>query len=148
MSHYTCLVIGENPEAQLEPFSENLEVEEYKTSAGNMSTYNPNSKWDWYQLGGRWSGFFKLKAGKEGICGELAEPAKEGTCDQALKGDIEQVKRTYSVLYNGQWYEKGEMGWFGVSHGDKEEEVWDKEFRRLVDSLPDDTLLSLYDLHI
>lgn len=22
---------------------------------------NPNSKWDWYQLGGRWNGFFKVK---------------------------------------------------------------------------------------
>lgn len=23
--------------------------------------HNPNAKWDWYQEGGRWSGFFKLK---------------------------------------------------------------------------------------
>jgi len=22
---------------------------------------NPNAKWDWYQLGGRWNGFFKMK---------------------------------------------------------------------------------------
>lgn len=26
------------------------------------TTYNPNSKWDWYQLGGRWAGFLKLKS--------------------------------------------------------------------------------------
>jgi hypothetical protein len=23
--------------------------------------HNPNAKWDWYELGGRWTGFFKLK---------------------------------------------------------------------------------------
>jgi len=23
--------------------------------------HNPNAKWDWYELGGRWSGYFKLK---------------------------------------------------------------------------------------
>lgn len=25
-----------------------------------MSTYNPRSKWDWYTVGGRWRGYFKL----------------------------------------------------------------------------------------
>lgn len=25
------------------------------------STYNPKSKWDWYQVGGRWRGYFKVK---------------------------------------------------------------------------------------
>lgn len=28
---------------------------------------NPNAKWDWYQLGGRWTGFFKLKSSEEVI---------------------------------------------------------------------------------
>ena len=28
---------------------------------------NPNAKWDWYQLGGRWTGFFKLKVSEEVI---------------------------------------------------------------------------------
>ena len=27
-----------------------------------LTTYNPNSKWDWYEVGGRWTGYFKLKA--------------------------------------------------------------------------------------
>ena len=28
---------------------------------------NPNRKWDWWQMGGRWSGFLKLKEGAEGV---------------------------------------------------------------------------------
>ncbi len=31
---------------------------------------NPNRKWDWYQLGGRWTGFFKLK-NAEGLGGKI-----------------------------------------------------------------------------
>lgn len=46
MSHFTVMVFGENPEQQLAPYDENLENVE-------------NPKWDWYALGGRWSGFFK-----------------------------------------------------------------------------------------
>jgi len=31
-----------------------------------LSQYNPDSKWDWYAVGGRWAGFFKGKPGAEG----------------------------------------------------------------------------------
>jgi hypothetical protein len=31
------------------------------------STYNSDSKWDWYTVGGRWAGLLKLKKGKTGI---------------------------------------------------------------------------------
>lgn len=56
---------------------------------------NPNAKWDWYQLGGRWTGFFKLKedANKEfaitGTPGLMASFAKDGYVDTALKKDID-----------------------------------------------------------
>lgn len=35
------------------------------------STYNPDSKWDWYAVGGRWRGFFLVKEGAKGESGEL-----------------------------------------------------------------------------
>jgi len=99
MSHYTVLVVGQDPVSQLDPYSENLEVDAYKIypdeedlkrMAENyqisvtdiatlcekmedwlgregyidefgklyyLSTYNPDSKWDWHSLGGRWTGF-------------------------------------------------------------------------------------------
>jgi hypothetical protein len=62
---------------------------------GEFSTYNPKSKWDWYQLGGRWSDFLKLKPGKENK-GTKGDPGlfgkksiKRGYCDQAMKKDID-----------------------------------------------------------
>jgi hypothetical protein len=31
---------------------------------------NPNAKWDWFEIGGRWAGFFKLKPGHTGGLGK------------------------------------------------------------------------------
>jgi hypothetical protein len=49
---------------------------------------NPRGKWDWYELGGRWSGFFKLKPGARGEC-ESESDAPEGFADSAQVGDID-----------------------------------------------------------
>lgn len=52
---------------RLEAYENNLdkfasEFHEYEKHE-NMYGYwkNPNSKWDWYQIGGRWRGFFPVK---------------------------------------------------------------------------------------
>jgi hypothetical protein len=55
---------------------------------------NPNKHWDWWQVGGRWSGFFKLKDGATGATGEPglmgSRYAKgDDRADQALKRDID-----------------------------------------------------------
>jgi hypothetical protein len=210
------------------------------------TTYNPDSKWDWYSLGGRWSGFFKMKAGIDPITGRpgvFGNVPEEGYSDQAYKKDIDfegmkndagekaradhkkvmeifggvipvleykwkdlikdeartadmdatrafyhnqpemiKVKEiinrhrdeldfffdieefepdeekhvqeakdsaiaTYAVLKDGEWIGKGEMGWFGMSSGDMDQDEWNKKVSELIDSLPEDTLLSMYDCH-
>ena len=92
MSHFTVLVIGPDYEAQLEPYDENKTVAPYREYLSEkekayydecevtfdrekkqwfrMSVYNPKSKWDWYQIGGRWRGYFRLKDEHKG----MAEP--------------------------------------------------------------------------
>lgn len=107
MSHFTVLVIGENQEEQLAPFQENnmgdcpkefmvfeededYDVDEETGKKGHW--HNPNSKWDWYVLGGRWTGFFKLKTGVEAVVGRpgvLTAPAEEGYGDQVMKSEID-----------------------------------------------------------
>ena len=59
-----------------------------------VSTYNPKSKWDWYQLGGRWSRMLKLKKDAKGINGSPSfstkeQIPKEGYADSALLKDID-----------------------------------------------------------
>ena len=287
MSHFTVLVIGPDPEAQLAPYQENnmgdcpkeylkyivhakdgrhvFDSEELAKVANLELEYddepgyweNPNAKWDWYQLGGRWNGFFKLchtpdkmlpnhKVGAPGI---FNEPAQLGRADQAIKGDIDfdsmyneaetnarnkykkvltsfggtipqldwkwtdriddavklgtvdelskayneqpavklqtelrqklmnlkdpdrdfifldianyqctedeyalharnAVIVTFAVIKDGKWYERGKMGWWEVVSDEKQSTDWQAEFTKLLDALPDDTLLSVYDCHI
>ena len=89
MSHYSVAVFtkpgGLDIEVLLEKYYEGMEVEPYILYSkdhpdylenkkywdenmideeGNLlSTYNPKSKWDWYEIGGRFSDMIKLKNG-------------------------------------------------------------------------------------
>ncbi len=313
MSHFTVLVVGANPEKQLQPFhefectghsdefvqdvdqtdevqsqvdKEGLEeglsyfgLEDRQVSSENevdrdgqhkfgyavvndgklvkaVRRTNPNSKWDWYELGGRWTGFFKLKSGAKGSTGRpgvFGNAAKGGWVDQALIRDIdfagmrdsageeagerydliaslyggtipqlnflwrslfddnspyknldidakralygeqhamkeharirvenwenkntkvreaaiwhemedyqctrdEYVERarnraiaTFAVLKDGEWYEKGSMGWWGMVADEKDQNTWNDQFAALLTNLPEDTLVSVYDCHI
>lgn len=66
------------------------EPHELSPDGGTYSTYNPQSKWDWYQLGGRWAGMLKLKQ-DDRHKGGRGEPSllmkdfnyKQGWVDQA-----------------------------------------------------------------
>ena len=205
MSHFLTMIIGDDPEKQLAPFDENLDVPEYysedvseKDKQGMMAyysngsfpfsdfeecykyygqdwngnswkkcddgiwrvstTYNPNSKWDWYLLGGRWSGrILKLKPeATSGIIGEPSWCSKSKGIDAARKGeiDLEAMKKKdislvpYAYIKDGEWHSKGEMGWWGISTNNKPQEEWDEHFWNMFNSLPDDTMIWLYDLHI
>ena len=55
---------------------------------------------------------------------------------------------TFAVLKDGKWYERGKMGWWACVSNKKEDKTWDREFKGLIDSISDDTMLSVYDCHI
>lgn len=178
MSHYTCLVIGENVEKQLEPYFElectmdNFEikndpraefVKEFTTEElqkdfecvkneypdqnhqyENLEEFadeyhgidklegselwgrwtNPNSKWDWYSIGGRWTGFFKIKDNTkypDDICtgrpGIMTVPAKYNYADSIRICDIDfdGMKIDSIKKYEKYWNEYQEK----ISNGDK-----------------------------
>jgi hypothetical protein len=53
---------------------------------------NPNRKWDWYQLGGRYNGRLVIKSNRRGVTGKpglMTDPAPAGRVDQARKQDID-----------------------------------------------------------
>lgn len=56
------------------------------------SEYNPQSKWDWYTVGGRWEGFFLLRDGSR------ADIARKG------KIDLEAMRRA-QVEAAGRWWD-------------------------------------------
>lgn len=192
---------------------------------------NPNAKWDWWQVGGRWTGFLKLKPGSKGEVGKpglMTPRANQGWADSALKGDVDwegmrnhagekaaqdwdsvrsvasedweswesvrkrfsdiseartfyqgqyQVKAakklgfwslddfltsrenyiekarsaavaTFAMLYKYEWIERGEMGWWGIIGNDSGKEVWVDKAWEIIQSVPDDELITIVDCHI
>jgi hypothetical protein len=63
-------------------------------SEGNaLTTYNPNSKWDWYSIGGRWTGALILKDDAEGRLGVsgVFDNQPEHDADISTIGDVDWV---------------------------------------------------------
>lgn len=96
-----------------------------------LSTYNPKAKWDWYQVGGRWRGDI---------------PGDEVKMSEV---NIDKIDPPYAfVTTNGEWVERGEMGWFGISSNEMNEDEWDSKFREYLKTLDKDIILTLVDCHI
>lgn len=178
---------------------------------------NPNKKWDWWVVGGRWSGFFEehgdivqlkdldlnamqdaevekqlpryekfqkivagrpvptwedtrekcgdidrardtywndpvikdLKAGFDDVW-DLNSMVKRMNCtrEKFIARTRKQAIQTFAVVYKGKWYERGNMGWWGVVTEEKDIDRWDDEFDKLLKSLPPDTWLTAVDCHI
>jgi len=54
----------------------------------------------------------------------------------------------FSILLDGEWYEKGKMGWWGMVSDEKGQEEWNAKVAELYDTLADDAWLILMDCHI
>ncbi len=78
---------------------------------GNLlTTYNPNSRWNYYIIGGSWENLL---------------PRKRGTrCNSCLITEVnwkKPIKIFAVVTPDGKWHSKGRMLWFGISDETEEE---------------------------
>ena len=74
--------------------------------------HNPNAKWDWYQIGGRYRDRLVTQKGKKGdkqeqYVGTLYKESQEGRADEALKGDCDWLE----MHQNEQDYKNGLREW-------------------------------------
>lgn len=112
-----------------------------------ISHYNPNSKWDWYCVGGRWNGFLVLKERKE-----------DGSIIEVNEAYFNEIDWDYMKEWNripfcfvdedGEWYEKGEMGWFAITTNEMAEDTWRTSFEDYINTVKDDCLVTVVDFHI
>ena len=132
------------------------------------STYNPDSKWDWYSLGGRWGKSIKTKSGEfvdkcfldeidwspfkpedyeeetqKDWSGKEYHPLKDSVQYHYTENDV-----PFCVIIDGVWYERGKMGWWTFVSDEKEKSDWNEEFMTLVKTLPEKSLVANYDFHI
>lgn len=174
----TPLTYEESFPAKLEWTDEQVHAHELRfyedigADGGVYSEYNPDSKWDWYSIGGRWAGYWKVieqagdttelshaawadrafplgKADQEYVDERNARPGR--WVDVARKHDIEFEKdgATYAFLdSDGKWHQKGRMGWFGIASDEKVQEAWESEYTARVEAEADNAWFVLCDCHI
>ena len=107
-----------------------------KLNGDLLSTYNPNSKWDWYTIGGRWNNYLKTLSG---------ETTNE---DYVSEIDWKDIIPFVFVTPIGEWHERGEMGWWACVSNGKNIEDWKSEFKEFLDNLDKDTIVTVVDCHI
>lgn len=49
---------------------------------------------------------------------------------------------------DGVWRERGDMGWWGMVHDEKDQSAWDEEFNKALAAVPDDHWVTMVDCHI
>lgn len=120
----------------------------------DYTTYNPDSKYDYYSIGGRWDGSLKTKNGEfvnECILDELDwhddtdEPIEEG---KERPFHYHENCPTFAIIVDGEWIEKGEMGWFAMASNEKDDDVWHVEYNDILKKLPSQSEVYLLDFHI
>lgn len=101
-----------------------------------LSIYNPNSKWNWYTIGGRFNNYLKTLSGKT---------TNE---DYVSKIDWEDILPFAFVTPIGEWHERGKMGWWACVFNEKSHDNWKSEFKEFLGSLDEDTIVTVVDCHI
>lgn len=147
-------------EILMEPYQEAWEEWDLRTelceSHGETFWSNPDGKWDWYSIGGRWYGHLHAE---HGIHGERSwtngkEPEKPGRFDACQMNELTGYEYpAFSVLTpDGEWYDKEH--WVEDStekYGVRcvEDEEWDARFdERFIEPYKDaDHMIWVIDYH-
>lgn len=108
----------------------NPECEDCNGSGECETTANPDAKWDWFQIGGRWSGEF----GGKNIT--------------TVREIVACGKIPFAIVTPNGWFERGSMGWFGCVLEEKPQSEWESEARRILESLDPDATAIVLDCHI
>jgi hypothetical protein len=112
-------------------------VEDYDDQDRPISTYNPDSKWDWYVIGGRWDGWINDKEASSESVGDNSATTEEAIARNKIPHAI--------VTPLGEWLERGQMGWFATLI--TENEHWDSDGKAILARYPGHRIV-IVDAHI
>jgi hypothetical protein len=105
------------------------------------SRYNPRARWDWWEIGGRWHGVVQ---GHE-VIEQQANLDAGGPLDRTghLAHNMVQVMDLdpgtdfFAILTpDGEWYERGRMGWFGFVQDEKPQRDWEAIRSEILSAYP------------
>jgi hypothetical protein len=74
--------------------------------------------------------------------------AAKRTRDEYGQRNADDAIGTFAFVKDGQWIERGQMGWFACVANEKDRAAWSAEFNKMLDALPPTTWLTVVDCHI
>lgn len=108
-------------------YAEYVRYHEHFNDKGEpISTYNAHSKWDWYVIGGRWDGWINDR-----------DTSRRSLVDNtALTEEVIAMNKIPHAIItpDGQWHERGRMGWWAVLL--TENENWEQDARAIFARYP------------
>lgn len=139
----------------------------------HRTTVNPQGRWDWFVIGGRWSGKFDPSRGRDVLrIGEIDWTALERQARVSAGEEWENLTRltpervagrsrdefietgwathlpTAALLTGEGWREPSRIGWFGSSYNETmSESDWAKHWIETIRDQDEDAVLVLVDCH-
>lgn len=93
------------------------------------TTYNPDSQWDWWVIGGRWAGCFNGK-------------------DIAKVTNVDWDDPPFAIVTpEGEWIERGSMGWWGIVTNETDKAEWEIAYKSILEKYKSCTAIAV-DCHI
>lgn len=118
------------------------DCEECNGTGTYKSTYNPDSKWDWWVIGGRWDGSIQNNQRKTENGFNFGAQHHQLIHNTIPTDDYLEICRNDNGQYpfsivapDGTWHQKGRMGWFGISSD--ENENWKQSADALLEKYKD-----------
>lgn len=104
---------------------------ECKGTGIDKTTYNPKSKWDWWVIGGRWDAAITGGESKaKSVYDDEAHTIEPNvTSVERLLGWKDDEMPFAIVTPDGEWHQKGDMGWWGMVSN--ESDAWPAQAREL-----------------
>lgn len=112
------------------------DADDIDESGALLSTRNPQAKWDWWVIGGRWNNFLKNSKDDRGA-------------NSVRREDLAETPSAFACLTkDGQWHEQAQAGWWGITSANEMTEAeWKIKLAELIaQTRPMDWIVAV-DLH-
>lgn len=110
------------------------------------STSNPDARFDWYEVGGRFNGYLPLRKAPpvswwRRLLGRRATAGVNRALKRDVNGETLLANPPAAILVDGQWHE------CPITNDPAQVAAWRKQFSVLFQSVPDEAMLTVVDVH-
>lgn len=118
------------------------------TGLYRTSTYNPQSQWDWWCIGGRWNGEIQNERRSDDTGFNFDDEYHQLNENMLPTKKLDHKLTCFAMVTpDGVWHQRGKMGWWASVSDEKDQAEWEEELIKLIQA-NQDTILVGVDCHI